>query len=92
MSALEHGFDIMKFFPAVPAGGIATLAALSGPFPQVKFCPTGGVGEANMREWLAQPNVIAVGGSWLTPAADMRAGAWETITERVRRTLSQISA
>ena len=92
MSALEHGFDIMKFFPAVPAGGIATLAALSGPFPQVRFCPTGGIGEANMREWLAQPNVIAVGGSWLTPTADMKAGAWDAIAERVRRTLSQISA
>lgn len=92
MAALAHGFDIMKFFPAVPAGGIATLAALSGPFPQVKFCPTGGIGEANAREWLAQPNVIAVGGSWLTPAADVRTGAWTAITDRVRRTLSQLSA
>lgn len=92
MAALAHGFDIMKFFPAVPSGGLATLAALSGPFPQVKFCPTGGIGEANMREWLAQPNVIAVGGSWLTPAADVRAGAWDAITERVRRSLAQLSA
>jgi 2-dehydro-3-deoxyphosphogluconate aldolase/(4S)-4-hydroxy-2-oxoglutarate aldolase len=92
MAALAHGFDVMKFFPAVPAGGIATLAALSGPFPQVRFCPTGGIGEANAQEWLAQPNVIAVGGSWLTPAADMQAGAWNLITERVRRTLSQLSA
>jgi 2-dehydro-3-deoxyphosphogluconate aldolase/(4S)-4-hydroxy-2-oxoglutarate aldolase len=92
MAALAHGFDVLKFFPAVPAGGIATLAALGGPFPQVRFCPTGGIGEANMREWLAQPNVIAVGGSWLTPAADVRAGAWAAITERVRRTLSQLSA
>ena len=92
MAALAHGFEVMKFFPAVPAGGIATLAALAGPFPQVRFCPTGGIGEANMREWLAQPNVVAVGGSWLTPAADVRAGAWDAITERVRRTLSQLSA
>ena len=92
MAALAHGFDVVKFFPAVPAGGIATLAALAGPFPQVRFCPTGGIGEANMREWLAQPNVVAVGGSWLTPAADVRAGAWDAITERVRRALSQLSA
>jgi 2-dehydro-3-deoxyphosphogluconate aldolase / (4S)-4-hydroxy-2-oxoglutarate aldolase len=91
MAALAHGFDTMKFFPAVPAGGIPALAALSGPFPQVRFCPTGGIGEANMREWLAQPNVVAVGGSWLTPAADVRAGAWDAIAERVRRTLSQLS-
>ena len=92
MAALAHGFDIMKFFPAVSAGGIATLAALSGPFPQVRFCPTGGIGEGNARTWLAQPNVIAVGGSWLTPAADVTGGAWDAITERVRRTLSQLSA
>jgi 2-dehydro-3-deoxyphosphogluconate aldolase/(4S)-4-hydroxy-2-oxoglutarate aldolase len=92
MAALAHGFDVVKFFPAVPAGGIATLAALAGPFPKVRFCPTGGIGEANMREWLAQPNVVAVGGSWLTPAADVRAGAWDVITEQVRRTLSQLSA
>jgi 2-dehydro-3-deoxyphosphogluconate aldolase/(4S)-4-hydroxy-2-oxoglutarate aldolase len=90
MAALVHGFDIVKFFPAVPAGGIATLAALSGPFPQVRFCPTGGIGEANLREWLAQPNVIAVGGSWLTPAAEVNTGAWNAITERVRRALSQL--
>ena len=92
MASLAQGFDIVKFFPAVPAGGIATLAALAGPFPQVRFCPTGGIGEANFREWLAQPNVVAVGGSWLTPAAEVRAGAWDAITERVRRSLSQISA
>ena len=92
MAALAHGFDVVKFFPAVPAGGIATVAALAGPFPKVRFCPTGGIGEANMREWLAQPNVVAVGGSWLTPAADVRAGAWDAITERVRRALSQLSA
>lgn len=90
MAALAHGFDIVKFFPAVPAGGIATLAALSGPFPQVRFCPTGGIGEANLREWLAQPNVIAVGGSWLTPAAEVNTGAWNAITERARRALSQL--
>jgi 2-dehydro-3-deoxyphosphogluconate aldolase/(4S)-4-hydroxy-2-oxoglutarate aldolase len=90
MAALAYGFDIVKFFPAVPAGGIATLAALSGPFPQVRFCPTGGIGEANLREWLAQPNVIAVGGSWLTPAAEVNAGAWNAITERARRALSQL--
>ena len=92
MAAMAHGFDIVKFFPAVSSGGIATLAALSGPFRHVKFCPTGGIGEANMREWLAQPNVVAVGGSWLVPAADLKAGAWEAITERVRRSLSLLAA
>jgi 2-dehydro-3-deoxyphosphogluconate aldolase/(4S)-4-hydroxy-2-oxoglutarate aldolase len=91
MAALARGFDIVKFFPAVPTGGIGALAALAGPFPQARFCPTGGIGEANASEWLAQPNVIAVGGSWLAPTDDVRNGAWLAITNRVQRTLAQIS-
>jgi len=85
MAALARGFDVVKFFPAVPAGGTAALKALAGPFPNARFCPTGGVSEDNAAEWLALPNVVVVGGSWLTPAADIRAGAWDTITERARR-------
>ena len=91
MAALARGFDVVKFFPAASAGGIGTLAALAGPFPQARFCPTGGTGEANVSEWLAQPNVIAVGGSWLVPTADVRNGAWSAITNRAQRTLAQIS-
>ncbi|MFL4979871.1 MAG: bifunctional 4-hydroxy-2-oxoglutarate aldolase/2-dehydro-3-deoxy-phosphogluconate aldolase [Xanthobacteraceae bacterium] len=85
MMALARGFDTVKFFPAVPAGGIAALKALAGPFPQARFCPTGGVSEDNAAEWLALPNVIVVGGSWLTPAGEIRAGAWDRISERARR-------
>jgi len=85
MAALARGFDIVKFFPAVPAGGVAALKALGGPFPQVRFCPTGGVSEDNAAEWLALPNVVMVGGSWLTPASEIRGGAWDRITERARR-------
>ena len=91
MAALARGFDIVKFFPAVPTGGISALAALAGPFPQARFCPTGGIGEANASEWLAQPNVIAVGGFWLAPTDDVRNGAWPAITNRVQRTFAQIS-
>ncbi|MBP2427287.1 bifunctional 4-hydroxy-2-oxoglutarate aldolase/2-dehydro-3-deoxy-phosphogluconate aldolase [Bradyrhizobium elkanii] len=80
MQALAHGFDVVKFFPAEPAGGIKALRALAGPFPQVRVCPTGGVSEANAATWLAEPNVLAVGGSWLCPAADIRAGNWAGIT------------
>ena len=87
MAALSHGFDVVKFFPAVPAGGVAALRALAGPFPQAMFCPTGGIGEANLSEWLALPNVVAVGGSWLTPAEDIAKGNWGAITERGRRAL-----
>ena len=85
MAALTRGFDVVKFFPAVPAGGVAALKALTGPFPQARFCPTGGVSEENAADWLALPNVVVVGGSWLTPAGEIRAGAWDRITERARR-------
>ena len=85
MAAVGRGFTTVKFFPAVPAGGIAALKALAGPFPLVRFCPTGGINEANAAEWLALSNVIVVGGSWLTPESDVRAGAWEKISERARR-------
>ena len=85
MEAMARGFDTVKFFPATAAGGLATLKALAGPFPQARFCPTGGITEANATEWLAQPNVVAVGGSWLTPAAEMVAGQWEGIAARAAR-------
>ncbi|WP_315835932.1 bifunctional 4-hydroxy-2-oxoglutarate aldolase/2-dehydro-3-deoxy-phosphogluconate aldolase [Bradyrhizobium prioriisuperbiae] len=80
MAALARGFSITKFFPAQQAGGISALRALGGPFPQARFCPTGGIGAANAAEWLAEPNVIAVGGSWLCPLADIKAGNWDKIT------------
>jgi 2-dehydro-3-deoxyphosphogluconate aldolase / (4S)-4-hydroxy-2-oxoglutarate aldolase len=76
---------VVKLFPAVPAGGIAALEALAGPFPQMRFCPTGGIGEATLADWLALPNVASVGGSWLAPAADVRSGNWEAIAARTRR-------
>ncbi len=85
MQALAHGFDTVKFFPAASAGGLTGLKALAGPFPQVRFCPTGGITEANAAEWLAQSNVPAVGGSWLTPAAEVAAGQWPAITARAAR-------
>ena len=80
MAALAHGFDLVKFFPAEQSGGIKALRALAGPFPQAHFCPTGGIGEANAPTWLAEPNVVAVGGSWLCPPAEIRSGNWAGIT------------
>lgn len=82
MQAQAHGFNVLKFFPAEQAGGIAMLRALAGPFPQTRFCPTGGIGAANAAAWLAEPNVLAVGGSWLCPTAEIRAGNWSAITAR----------
>lgn len=92
MQALARGLDVVKFFPAAAGGGPAMLRALAGPFPQAKFCPTGGVDEANMGDWLSLANVAAVGGSWLTPSAEIRAGNWAAITERARRTVAVLDA
>jgi 2-dehydro-3-deoxyphosphogluconate aldolase / (4S)-4-hydroxy-2-oxoglutarate aldolase len=87
MLGLSHGFNLVKFFPAEQSGGIKALRALAGPFPDVRFCPTGGIGEANAASWLAEPNVVAVGGSWLCPAADVRSGNWAGITAICDRTM-----
>ena len=83
-ACITAGFEMVKFFPAVPAGGLPALNALSGPFPGVTYCPTGGIGAANAAEWLAHPKVIAVGGSWIAPPADIKQGAWAAIEERAR--------
>jgi 2-dehydro-3-deoxyphosphogluconate aldolase/(4S)-4-hydroxy-2-oxoglutarate aldolase len=90
MQALAHGFDIVKFFPAEQSGGIRALRALAGPFPHVRVCPTGGIGEANAAVWLAEPNVLAVGGSWLCPPADIRAGNWTGISAMCARALKSV--
>lgn len=92
MQALAHGFDVVKFFPAEQAGGIKALRALAGPFPNVRVCPTGGIGEANAATWLAEPNVLAVGGSWLCPATDIRAGNWAGITAMCQRTMKMLQS
>ncbi|MBE9607034.1 bifunctional 4-hydroxy-2-oxoglutarate aldolase/2-dehydro-3-deoxy-phosphogluconate aldolase [Acetobacteraceae bacterium H6797] len=90
MAAVERGFEVVKFFPAVPAGGIAALKAFAGPFPEMRFCPTGGIGEDQAAEWLALPQVVAVGGSWLAPTKLMRDGQWSEITEIARRSLAKL--
>jgi 2-dehydro-3-deoxyphosphogluconate aldolase/(4S)-4-hydroxy-2-oxoglutarate aldolase len=91
MAAMARGFDVVKLFPAEQLGGIGMLRALGGPFPSARFNPTGGVTEDNIGAYLAQPNVVAVGGSWLAPAADLRAGNWDGITARARRVMASIA-
>jgi 2-dehydro-3-deoxyphosphogluconate aldolase/(4S)-4-hydroxy-2-oxoglutarate aldolase len=66
------------------------LRALAGPFPHVRFCPTGSIGEENFADWLAQPNVVSIGGSWLAPTADIRAGNWDAIAARARRAVAKL--
>ena len=80
ISARNAGFFALKLFPAQQAGGIGMLKAMSGPFPDVTFCPTGGVTPTSAPDFLALPNVGCVGGSWLTPPAMVKAGDWQGIT------------
>ena len=85
MMAQEDGYTELKFFPAMQAGGPNLLKAWSGPFADIKFCPTGGVTLENAPTLLALPNVAVVGGTWLTPAKLMEQGDWAAITEMARQ-------
>jgi len=78
--AIEHGLTECKLFPATVVGGISALKAFNGPFSNIRFCPTGGVSEANYKDFLALPNVMCVGGSWLAPTNLVREGNWAEIT------------
>lgn len=80
----ERGLHAIKFFPAEASGGPKFLAAVAGPTPDLTFCPTGGIDAGNAAEYLALPNVVCVGGSWLTPTAALDAHDWKHITERAR--------
>ena len=80
MMAQADGLTALKFFPAMQAGGPAMLKAWNGPFGDVQFCPTGGVMAANAMEFLALPNVVCVGGSWLTPPDVLARGNWAQVT------------
>jgi 2-dehydro-3-deoxyphosphogluconate aldolase/(4S)-4-hydroxy-2-oxoglutarate aldolase len=86
MQAQEEGLTELKFFPAMQAGGPAMLKAWSGPFFDVKFCPTGGVTPHNAPDFLALPNVVCVGGSWLVPAQALASGDWACLTRLARDT------
>ena len=81
MLGLEHGLDTFKFFPAVQAGGLGMLQAWNGPFGDVRFCPTGGISAQTARDFLHLPNVLCVGGSWLTTRALLQAKDWAGIEE-----------
>lgn len=84
IEARTAGYEALKLFPAQQAGGIAMLNALAGPFPDVTFCPTGGVTLSTAADFLALPNVTCVGGSWLTPRDSVRAHDWARITALAR--------
>ena len=81
MAAMKHGLKMIKFFPANVYGGLNAMKALSGPFGSMKFLPTGGISSANIKEYIDAPFIHAVGGSWVCPKADIKAGNWEKITQ-----------
>jgi len=84
MRLYARGHDVLKFFPAEAAGGVAALRALAGPLPQIAFCPTGGVNAANAAAYLRLANVLCVGGSWVAPPDLIAAGDYAAITALAR--------
>jgi 2-dehydro-3-deoxyphosphogluconate aldolase/(4S)-4-hydroxy-2-oxoglutarate aldolase len=76
---LEYGFDFFKVFPAEAVNGYALIKSLEGPFPQINFCPTGGINLSNINRYLGLSSVLCAGGSWMLPAADIKAGNWSKI-------------
>ncbi len=84
MHGLELGYQRFKFFPAESSGGIAALKSFAGPFAQARFCPTGGIDAAKAPAYLALPNVITVGGSWMVPADALAAGDWQRVANLAR--------
>lgn len=85
MAARDAGFGCLKLFPAQQAGGVGMLKALAGPFPELVFCPTGGIDYASAPSFLSQPNVACVGGSWVVPSALHDAGDWDGIAALARQ-------
>ncbi len=92
MFAMERGLKTFKFFPAEAAGGVATLKAMAGPFSSAKFCPTGGIGLHNVTDYLTQPNVISVGGSWIAEKQLIRDKRWDEIQRLAREAVNLAAA
>jgi 2-dehydro-3-deoxyphosphogluconate aldolase / (4S)-4-hydroxy-2-oxoglutarate aldolase len=88
MQGMDHGFEVFKLFPAVTLGGLAMLKSLAGPFPQLQFCPTGGLSPGNFREFLALPNVICCGGSWMVAPNLVDNGSWDEIEALAREAMA----
>ena len=81
LSLMARGFRVCKLFPASAVGGLAMLKGLAGPLADLKICPTGGITEDNAGEFLSQPNVVCIGGSWMVPKNWIDAGEWDKVTE-----------
>ena len=84
----EFGFDCLKLFPALISGGVAMLKATHAPLPHLRFCPTGGITALNAHDYLAQPNVICVGGSWIATSKQIREQDWSGIEAAMRAAMA----
>ena len=91
MMAMEYGLPVVKFFPAGQYGGLKTIKALSGPFPRMKFMPTGGINQGNIREYLAEPCVIACGGSWMVKDDMLKKQDFDGIRQLVSEAVALVS-
>src|SRR4029077_17998492 len=85
MALAARGFKVLKFFPAEASGGTGWLKSVAAPLPELKFCPTGGIDGKNIAAYLACPNVLAVGGSWVAPKDAIASGDWARITQLARQ-------
>jgi 2-dehydro-3-deoxyphosphogluconate aldolase / (4S)-4-hydroxy-2-oxoglutarate aldolase len=92
MTAVQLGLDTVKFFPAEDSGGLSMLKALQGPFPNVRFVPTGGINLSNLAEYLQLPSVLACGGSWLTERSLIASKNFQAITEIAKQTQRLVSS
>jgi 2-dehydro-3-deoxyphosphogluconate aldolase/(4S)-4-hydroxy-2-oxoglutarate aldolase len=92
MLGMEYGLDHFKFFPAEAAGGIPMLKAIAGPFPQITFCPTGGISPENYQAYLQLGNVACVGGSWLAPQDAVKSKNWTKVTELAQLAVANAKA
>ncbi|WP_147194011.1 bifunctional 4-hydroxy-2-oxoglutarate aldolase/2-dehydro-3-deoxy-phosphogluconate aldolase [Pantoea sp. CCBC3-3-1] len=92
MLGMDYGLREFKFFPAEANGGVKALKAIAGPFPRVRFCPTGGISPANYRDYLALDSVLCIGGSWLIPADALQSGDYDRITAAAREAVAGASA
>jgi 2-dehydro-3-deoxyphosphogluconate aldolase/(4S)-4-hydroxy-2-oxoglutarate aldolase len=88
--ALKHGIDVVKFFPAEAMGGVGTLKAFSGPYPHVRYIPTGGIDGSNLADYLSLPQVLACAGTWMVKAELLRRGEWEAVVRLVREAVGLV--
>jgi 2-dehydro-3-deoxyphosphogluconate aldolase/(4S)-4-hydroxy-2-oxoglutarate aldolase len=90
MDGADYGYDHLKFFPAEASGGVNAIKSIGGPFPDIRFCPTGGINLKNVRDYLALPNVVCCGGSWLVSSDIVRDKNWSQITNLANQALNYV--